>query len=492
MSEQKKKLPQTGLSRETLNSAMQAARSKDVRWQDGKTFSMVFYPGEDVARVQEEAYRAFFFENGLNPSVFPSLRKFETEVVAMSADLMHGDGEVVGNMTSGGTESILCAVKAAKEWALDKRSSTTVAGREYSRHSGEAEMIVPLSAHPAFDKAASYFGIKIHHAPLRDDFRVNVEEVRNLINENTILIAGSAPAYPHGVIDPIEELGRLAVEKDVLLHVDACVGGYILPFVEKLGYPLPQYDFRVPGVTSLSMDLHKYGYVTKGASVILYRNPELRKKQYFVYTGWPGGIYASPSVAGSRGGGAVAASWATLHYLGMEGYLKMAKTVMDACDQIKERISKMDGIHIISNPDACLLAITSANLDIFSIADELTLKGWHIDRQQNPASLHLTVSYGNTPHIDAFLDDLEAAVRKMRRPNFHRFTSRATVKLVRTASRVLSPRTMSRITSRFGKRKRKGLPKRTAAMYGMMAVLPNKGDIRQIITDMLDGLNRMD
>ncbi len=486
MSEQKKKIPQTGEMVDALKSAMQDARQKDARWQDGKTFSMVFYPGEEVAKIQEDAYRQFFFENGLNPSAFPSLRKFETEVVAMSADLAHGDGEVAGNMTSGGTESILCAVKAAKEWGLEKWNE---AGRTEVR---QPEMIIPLSAHPAFDKAANYFGIKIHHAPLRHDYRVNVEEVRKLINENTVLIVGSAPAYPHGVIDPIEDLGKLALEKNVLLHVDACVGGYILPFVEKLGYPLPRFDFRAQGVTSMSMDLHKYGYITKGASVVLYKNSDIRKKQYFVYTGWPGGIYASPSVSGSRGGGAIAAAWATMNFLGIEGYLKMAKAVMDATDKIKQRVKEIEGIHLVGNPDACVFAITSDKLDIFGIGDELTLKGWHIDRQQNPASLHFTISYGNTAHIDTFLTDLESAVKKMRKPSIHKLAAKATIGLVKGASKILSPKAMSRITSKFGRQKKKGIPQRSAAMYGMMAALPNKGDIRKIIVNMLDGLNKMD
>lgn len=486
MSEQKKKFPQESISAETLKSTMHDVQLKDARWQDGKTFSMVFYPGAEVAQIQQEAYRQFFFENGLNPSAFPSLRKFETEVVAMSADLVHGDAEVVGNMTSGGTESILCAVKAAKEWALEKhalRKTTAVF---------QPEMIVPLSAHPAFDKAANYFGIKIHHAPLRADFRVDVDEVGKLVNENTILIVGSAPAYPHGVIDPIEALGKLALEKNLLLHVDACVGGYILPFVEELGYPIPPFDFRVQGVTSMSMDLHKYGYITKGASVVLYHNSALRKKQYFVYEGWPGGIYASPSVVGSRGGGAVAAAWAALHFLGRGGYLKMAKEVMQAADAIMKRVEETDGIHIVGKPDACVFAISSDKLDIFGIGDELTLKGWHIDRQQNPASLHFTISYGNTAHVHSFLSDLDAAVQKMRKPSFHKLKARATIGLVKRASKVLSPKTMSRITSKFGRQKKKGIPARSAAMYGMMAVLPNKGDIREIILNMLDGLNKMD
>ncbi len=490
MTEQKKKFPLSPTTHESLKKMMDEASRKDARWQDGKTFSLVFYPGEEAAQVQEEAYLRFFFENGLNPSTFPSLRRFETEVVAISADLLHGDGNVVGNMTSGGTESILCAIRAAKEFALEKHGLAQSPDRE--RLPFLPEMIVPLSAHPAFDKAANYFGIKLHHAPLRNDFRVDVEAVKNLINENTILIVGSAPAYPHGVVDPIEELGQLALEKELPLHVDACVGGYILPFVDQLGYPIPKFDFRVPGVTSMSMDLHKYGYVTKGASVVLYRNSDLRKKQYFIYMGWPGGIYASPSIAGSRSGGVIASAWAMLHFMGNEGYLKMAKAVMEAADKIQQRVEKIDGIHIVGKPDACVLAIGADKLDIYGIGDELSIKGWHIDRQQNPASLHFTISYGNTPHIDTFLEDLETAVRKMRKLSFHKISSRLTVGLVRRASKILSPRAMSRITSKFGKQKKKGLPKRSAAMYGMMAVLPNKGDLNEIIRNMLDGLNRMD
>lgn len=492
MSGQKKKFPQTGLSKAAVDQALNETRHRDARWQDGKTFSLVFYPGDDAAKIQEEAYLAYFFENSLNPSAFPSIRKFETEVVSMSADLVNGDADVVGNMTSGGTESILCAVKAARERAMERKAQVVSLSLSKGGESPQPEMIVPLSAHPAFDKAANYFGIKIHHAPLRNDYRVDVDEVRKLINENTIMIVGSAPAYPHGVIDPIKDLGRLALEKKILFHVDACVGGYILPFVEKLGYPVPKFDFRVPGVTSLSMDLHKYGYVTKGASVILFKNSDLRKMQYFVYTGWPGGIYASPTVIGSKGGGAIAAAWAMLNHLGIDGYLKMAKAVMDAAQKVKDRVGGMKGIHIVSNPESSVVAIASSKFGIYNIGDELSLKGWHIDRQQNPASLHLTISYGNTPHIDAFLDDLEAAVRKMRKPNIHKFTSRATVKIVRSASKILSPKTISSITSRFGRRKKKGFPKRTAAMYGMMGALPNKGDIKQIILDMLDGLNKMD
>lgn len=480
MNEQKIKFPGKGTDKGTIFSEMRASTENDVKWRDGKAFSMVFYPGKEVAKIQEEAYESFFFENGLNPTAFPSLRKFETEVVSMSADLVNGDSEVVGNMTSGGTESILCAVKAARDKGLGENPDI------------KPELIVPLSAHPAFDKAGHYFGVKVIHAPLREDKRVDVVEVKKLINENTIMLVGSAPAYPHGVIDPIEELGQVALKNNLLLHVDSCVGGYILPFVERLGYDVPKFDFRVPGVTSMSMDLHKYAYVTKGASVILYKNSELRKKQYFVYTGWPGGIYASPSISGSRSGGVVAAAWATLRYLGEEGYLQMAKASMRAADKLKNFANETDGIHIISNPEATVMAIGSDEYNILNIGDELSLKGWHIDRQQNPSSLHITISYENAKHIDAFLEDLQAAVKKAKRFTLHKLSAKATVGAIKGASKVLSENAMSKLTKIMSKLKKSGLPKRTAAMYGMMGALPNKGDLDQIILNMLDGLNRVE
>lgn len=471
--------PGMGRSFEEITQDLDQASAKDAKWMDGKTFSLVFYAGEEVDKVAKHAYKAFAYENGLNPTAFPSLRKFETEVVAFSADLMNGDSETVGNMTSGGTESILCAVKAAKTYALKQNPNV------------KPEIVVPQSAHPAFDKACYYFGINLIHVPVDPTtFRADVQAMEKEINENTIMIVGSAPAYPQGVVDPIEELGQLAVKHNILMHVDACVGGYMLPWVEALGYNVPKFDFRVPGVTSMSMDLHKYGYTAKGASVVLYKNAELRKSQYFVYTGWPGGIYASPAVAGTRPGGSIAAAWAVLNFLGKDGYMQKAKEVMDAAMKVRKAVESIEGIEILGNPHMCVMAIGSDKLPIYTIGDELSLKGWHIDRQQNPESLHLTISWGNVKAMDQFVTDLQEAVAKTKKPSLHKITSKATVGVVKGLAKVLSEEQMTKLTQMLSKMGGAGLPKRTAAMYGMMGALPNQGDLDQLILNMLDGLNR--
>ncbi len=283
--------PLEGKPKDALLRAMAEARDRDAHWRAGKAFSLVYYADEEILDLLKAAYTMFFSENGLNPTAFPSLRKFETELVGMTASLLGGDAEVCGNMTAGGTDSILAAVKAARDW-----------GRALAPRNTAPEMILPVTAHPAFDKAAHYFGVRAVHVPVRADFRADVDAVRAAINERTILIVGSAPSYPQGVVDPIPELAQAAQEHGLLCHVDACVGGFVLPFARKLGYPVPPFDFSVPGVTSMSADLHKYGYAAKGASVVLYRNAALRRHQFFVATGWPGGIYASPDARGDATG----------------------------------------------------------------------------------------------------------------------------------------------------------------------------------------------
>ncbi len=253
--------PKKGMPREAVLAAMESARGRDAPWREGKAFSMVYYADEEILDLLKAAYTMFFSENGLNPTAFPSLRKFETEVVGMTAALLGGDAAVCGNMTAGGTDSILAAVKAARDW-----------GRAHNPRNTAPEMVLPATAHPAFDKAGHYFGVKPVHVPVAADFRADVAAMASAINERTILVVGSAPSYPHGVVDPIPALAQVAQERGLLCHVDACVGGFVLPFARKLGYPVPPFDFSVPGVTSISADLHKYGYAAKGASVILYRD----------------------------------------------------------------------------------------------------------------------------------------------------------------------------------------------------------------------------
>ena len=394
--------PQKGLPFNEIKRDLAALKSNDMDWKNARAFSMVFRASEDVSRVVETALGMFVFENGLSPFAFPSLLRMETEVVAMTADLLHGGGTATGNMTSGGTESIIMAVKAARDYARERRPEVK-----------EPEMIIPRSAHPAFNKAAYYLGLKTVVVPTSESSEVDLDAYSQAFNSNTIFAMGSAFSYPHGIIDPIEKMAALADRNGVWFHVDSCVGGFMLPFLEKLGYPIPPFDFRVPGVMSMSADVHKYGYVSKGASIVLYRDGELRKYQLFVYTDWPGGVYATPCISGARTGGPVAASWAVMKFLGWEGYMRLAKDAMEATRLLMEGISRMPGLHIIGNPPTTTFAFGSSTLNVYALGDSMKARGWHIDSQHMPPCLHLTVSPMHLKIIEPFLTDLAEAVKEV-------------------------------------------------------------------------------
>ena len=478
------RLPSQGTSSDMVLERMRKLRERDANWRAGKTWSLVYHAGDQVTELLKEAYTMFFSENGLNPMAFPSLRTFEAEVLAMTAGLLGGDEGTAGSMTSGGTESILMAVKTAREWARAREPAVAA-----------PEMILPATAHPAFEKAAHYFGLRPVQTPVLSDYRADVNAVRAAITPNTALIVGSAPSYPQGVVDPIEDLAQIAKEHNLLCHVDACVGGFMLPFVRKLGYEVPQFDFSVPGVTSISVDLHKYAYAAKGASVILYRNKALRRHQFFVSTDWSGGIYASPTMAGTRPGGAIAAAWAIMNHLGEAGYLAIADTVMQTVTRLREGIKAIDGVEVLGDPAMSVLAIGSQRLNIYEIGDELTLRGWHMDRQQNPPSLHLTVTHAHARVADQFVHDLERAVAQARRLSAAKLSNAVKVGLVRTAARLLPAKWMSALASRSSSVTGlggAGMPTRSAAMYGMMASLPNQGDLDELVLGVLDGLTDVD
>jgi len=476
-------LPKSGRTKADLFQDMHKIKEKDVNWKEGKVFSLVFYAGEDILEVLKEAHQMFMSENGLNPGAFPSLRKFEAEVVAMVAGLLNGDSEVVGNMTTGGTESILLAVKTARDYALSRFPDLR-----------EPEIVLPLSAHPAFEKACHYFNLKPVHIPLRDDYRVDISAFQRALSSKTVLGVGSAPAYPHGVMDPIEELSEICRSREIPFHVDACVGGLMLPFVRKLGYPIREFDFRLPGVTSISADLHKYGYAAKGASTVLYRSAELWRHQFYVYTDWPGGIYPSPTMTGTRAGGTIAAAWAVMNYLGEEGYLRIAKEVMEATRWLMQEVNKIEGLHVISNPEMSIFAIGSEELDIYAVGDEMTVRGWHLDRQQNPACLHMTVNHGHVQSTRQFIADLEASVAAARKLSWSNVSSKVQVSLVRGLSRLLPEKVFSQVLSKSNSAGPKGgqVPKRTAAMYGMIGSLPNRGDVEEMVLDFMETTYRPD
>jgi glutamate/tyrosine decarboxylase-like PLP-dependent enzyme len=389
---------------------LEAYRGGDARWQDGRTFGMVYDAGAEAHQVAEAVATMFLHENALNTNAFPSLAKIQSQVVGITAELLHGDAgngdAVAGFMTSGGTESILCAVKAARERGREERGIT------------EPEMVLATSAHAAFHKAAHYFGVEVHQVPVRDDWRADVDAMAECVNENTVLVVGSAPQYPQGVIDPIPELAALATAVGASFHTDACMGGFLLPFMEELGVDVPPWDFRVDGVTTISADLHKLGYAPKGASVLLHRSKALRRYQTFVFDDWLGGFYASPGMQGSRPALPMATAWATLHHLGMEGYLRLTKATLDTRVRMVDGVRAIAGLTVLGEPEAQCLAISTAPgyedlLDVFAVGDALLARGWHLDRQKPPDSLHATVSAGNAPVIEDFLADLAECVSEV-------------------------------------------------------------------------------
>ena len=437
-------LPDQGWTRERVLETLDAYCQRDANWRDGRTFSLVYHAGDEIKELLQAAFLRVFSENALNPMAFPSLRRMETEVLAMAAPLL-GDSQAVGTLTSGGTESILMAVKTARDWARQHRPEIT-----------RPQMLVPTTVHPAFHKAAHYFDVEAVLVPVDADFRADAAAARALCTERTILVVGSSFAYPHGVIDPIGELAALAQERGILCHVDACLGGMILPFVEELTAKdgvatLPLWDLRVPGVTSISCDLHKYGYTAKGASLVLYRDRELRRHQFLGYADWPGGLWASPSAAGTRPGGPIAAAWAVMHFLGRDGYLKLARAAFTATQELLEGIRAIPGLKVLAEPVATVFAFTMEDGDIYRLGDAMQARGWHLDRQQLPPALHAMITAAHAAQVPALLADLRAAAEEVR-----------------------------------------GLPPADdgqAAMYGMMGSLPDRGLANELIVGFLDSLD---
>lgn len=472
------KLPEKGTDASELLQRMESFKGKDINWPSGKFFGYVFYAGEDIYNVAKSAYTSFMSTNGLNPSAFPSLRKMESEVVGMTAHLLHGDENVTGTMTSGGTESIMMSVLSAREWALKNKKLY-----------GTPEVLAPASAHPAFAKACHFFGLKYVEAQIGEDFRVDVSEMSQLVNPNTILLVASAPQYPQGVIDPVEEVASLALKNNILCHVDCCVGGYLLPFLEMGGVFLPKFDFRVEGVTSISADTHKYGYAAKGASVILYKNKALRKGQFYIKTDWTGGIYGSPSFAGTRPGGAIAAAWAVLNYIGAERYTKMQLNAFHTTRKLMEGVKAIDGLSVLGNPDATLFAIASEKYDVHSIADEMSELGWYINRQQLPPSLHIFVTDIHVGKEKIFLDDLNIAVKKASKFSWENFKKNVQVNAVIGLKKMLPTSYFNQILDTVGKSGGADSGHRKAAMYGMMGALNGTDKLEELVEDFIDQLN---
>lgn len=383
-------------------------KADDRDWRSGRVFSLVYSAGEEHHHLLEQALAMYAAENGLNVLAFPSIGRLQHDLVRNTASLLGADdpasgGGVEGYLTSGGSESLVQATKVARDVARE-------------RGIARPSVVAATSAHAAFTKGADYFDLELRRVPVGPDFRADPAAMEAAVDESTILLVGSAPAYPTGVVDPIEELAAVARRHDVLLHVDACMGGYLLPFLARLGRFDVPFDFRVDGVTSMSADLHKYGYAAKGVSVALYRTHELARHQVFVTTDWDGGFYASTTVAGSKPAGPIAAAWAAMMHLGLDGYLRLTAEAHDAALALRRGIEGIDGLVVRGDPPATVLAFGAADpaaLDIFAVGDALADRGWYLDRQSGPDSLHATVHAGSAASVGELVADMGDVVAEV-------------------------------------------------------------------------------
>ncbi len=394
-------LPDRGVPKADILAHLRTLQARDVDWKSGRAFTLAYHAGDDVLELATQANAMFQSANALNVEAFPSLRVMQSEVVAMIADLLHGGSAAAGFMTSGGTESILLAVKAARE--VGRRRGVT-----------NPEMVLPASAHAAFEKAAYYFGVRSVRVPVRNDFRADPAAMAACLKPETVLIVGSAPAYPQGVVDPIPAIASIAHDAGINCHVDACMGGITLPMLERLGYAVPAFDFRVPGVTSISVDLHKYGYTAKGASVLVHRTKELRRYQTFVTDNWLGGRYASSGILGTKSGGPIAAAWAVMSYLGADGYQRLTQAARNATEALVTGLENIPGVRVLAAPDATLVAFAFDDVDAFAVGTGLAEHGWFVDQQQPPPSLHCSVNAVHTPVIGDFLAALSNCIADVR------------------------------------------------------------------------------
>ncbi|KAK4122938.1 PLP-dependent transferase [Parathielavia appendiculata] len=450
-------LPKEGWTEEAVRKELKDLADMDhTRWEDGYVSGAVYHGEDDLLKLQTEAYGKFTVANPIHPDVFPGVRKMEAEVVAMVLNLFNAPPGAAGVSTSGGTESILMACLSARQKAYVERGVT------------EPEMILPDTAHTAFRKAGEYFKIKVHLVACpAPDYQVDIRRVARLINSNTILLVGSAPNFPHGIMDDISALSKLALKKRLPLHVDCCLGSFLVPFLEKAGFETAPFDFRLKGVTSISCDTHKYGFAPKGNSTVLYRTQALRSYQYFIDPSWSGGVYASPGLAGSRPGALIAACWASLMSVGEVGYLSSCTQIVGTTKKLLAHIRTSPALspelEILGNPLVSVLAFRAKTLNIYDIADGMSAKGWHLNALQYPPAIHVAVTLPIAKVWERLAADLEAVVEEEK--------EKERVRLVE------------------GKGAAKGGAEAagdTAALYGVAGSLPNKSVVVDLAMGFLD------
>lgn len=396
------RLPEKGLrSDEILKQVDDYLALGHYRWKEGFLSGGVYYFDPELVKLVTEVYGKASYTNPLHADVFPGVCKMEAEVVRMTATLFNGDQNACGTMTTGGTESIMMACKAYRDYARDVKGIT------------KPNIVLPMTAHTAFDKSAKYFGMYTKTVPVHpDSTEVDIKAMERAINSNTVMLVGSAPNYPYGTIDDIEAIAKLGKKYNIPVHVDACLGGFLIIFMRKAGYPVKPFDFSVDGVTSISADTHKYGFTPKGSSVILYSDKMYRHYQYTVTTEWPGGVYGSPTVNGSRAGGIIAATWATMMNFGLEGYVEKTRRIIDTARYIETELRKIDHIYIFGTPATSVVAIGSKEFDIFRLSAELNGLGWNLNSLQFPSGIHICVTHMHTQNgiADKFIADVRAKV----------------------------------------------------------------------------------
>jgi glutamate/tyrosine decarboxylase-like PLP-dependent enzyme len=397
------RLPEAGRDREEILAEMQELkRREEDRWREGQVSGGVYHGDAAFIDFLNRAYSLHSQANPIHSDVWPSVSKFEAEILSMTSSMLGAGAAsdpICGSVTSGGTESILMAMKTYRDRARDQKKIT------------QPEIVAPTTAHTAFDKAAQYFQMKIVRVPVRESTQADVPEMARAITDNTVVVVGSAPAFPHGCIDPIAELSELARERGIGFHTDGCLGGFLLPWAEKLGYPVPPFDFRLPGVTSISADTHKFGYAPKGTSTVLYRGAELRRYQYFTATEWPGGLYFSPTMAGSRPGGLIAGCWAAMVAMGEKGYLEAARRILETAAKIKQGVGSIPELRVMGDP-LFVIAFESADVDVFRVMDFMSTRHWSLNGLYKPSAVHICVTLRHTqPGVaERFIEDLRDAV----------------------------------------------------------------------------------
>lgn len=401
----RKTMPEFGKSQEAVLSELRALKGGDIDWKGGKSPLFVFKANDDVSEMGRAAFFEYFSENALGGGrAFPSVKQMETEVVEMALSLFQAPVGAQGFMSTGGTESIIQAIQTCRDWSRHQRGDKTLRGN----------IVVPYSMHPAFEKGARLMDIEVRRVPVGADFRADVVAMESMIDENTIMVAGSAPCFSFGVIDPITELAAMAQRRGLWMHVDACVGGYVAPFARMIGRAIPDFDFSIAGVSSISADLHKFGFCPKPASTVFYRDADMTRFHAFDFDAWPNGRFYTTTICGTRPAGGVAGAWAVFNHLGIEGYQRITRELMGFVDDFKHGVLQIPGMRIVGEPDLSIVAFTSDEVDIFRVAEHMTAKGYLPGLLQKPKALHRMMSLLHAPASEIYLKDLRIAVDAVR------------------------------------------------------------------------------